>query len=162
MEFNDESKTRILDPKTALLKAERYCVYQERAQQEVREKLYSWGLYQRDIENIIAELISNNFLNEERFANAYALGKFRQKGWGKIKIKQGLKLKRVPENLIKKALQQIDLDNYIVKLKGILEKKDALLKEKDPYKRKYQLKQYAFGKGYEGDLVSDVLKNNDL
>lgn len=161
MEFN-ESKPKILDPKTALQKAEKYCVYQERAQQEVREKLYTFGLHQRDVENIIAELISNNFLNEERFANAYALGKFRQKGWGKIKIKQGLKLKRVPETLIKKALQQIDLDDYLVKLKAILEKKGALLKEKELYKRNYQLKQYAFGKGYEGDLVSEVLKNSDL
>lgn len=161
MEFN-EAKPKILDPKTALLKAEKYCVYQERAQQEVREKLYNWGLHQRDVENLIAELISNNFLNEERFANAYALGKFRQKGWGKIKIKQGLKLKRVPETLIKKALNQIDLDDYLKKLKAILEKKGALLKEKEVYKRNYQLKQYAYGKGYEGDLILDILKDSEL
>ncbi|WP_299289675.1 regulatory protein RecX [uncultured Mucilaginibacter sp.] len=161
MDF-EESKPKILDPKTALLKAEKYCVYQERAQQEVRDKLYTFGLHQRDVENIISELISNNFLNEERFANAYTLGKFRQKGWGKIKIKQALKLKRVPDGLIKKALQQIDLDDYLQKLKGILEKKAALLKEKDAYKRSYQLKQYAYGKGYEGDLVVEVLKANDL
>jgi regulatory protein len=161
MEFEDR-KPKITDPKIGLLKAEKYCVYQERAQQEVREKLYTMGLHQRDVENIIAELISNNFLNEERFANTYALGKFRQKGWGKIKIKQALKLKRVPEGLIKKALQQIDLDDYLIRLKGILEKKAALLKEKEPYKRSYQLKQYAFGKGYEGNLVADILKDSDL
>ncbi len=161
MEF-DESKPKITDPKIGLQKAEKYCVYQERAQQEVRDKLYTLGLHQRDVENIISELISNNFLNEERFANAYALGKFRQKGWGKIKIKQALKLKRVPDVLIKKALLQIDLDDYLLKLKGILEKKAALSKEKDAYKRSYQLKQYAFGKGYEGDLAAEVLKANDL
>lgn len=161
MEENEGAK-KILDPKTALLKAEKYCVYQERAQQEVRDKVYSWGLHQQDTENLIAKLISNNFLNEERFANAYALGKFRQKGWGKIKIKQGLKLKRVPENLIKKALLQIDMDDYLIKLKTILEKKGAFLKEKEPYKRSYQLKQYAFGKGYEGYLVADILKDSDL
>lgn len=161
MDFED-SEPKILDPKTALLKAERYCVYQERAQQEVRDKLYTFGLHQRDVENIISELIGDNFLNEERFANAYALGKFRQKGWGKIKIKQALKLKRVPDGLIKKALQQIDLDDYLLKLKGILEKKAALLKEKDTYKRSYQLKQYAYGKGYEGNLVAEILKDSDL
>ncbi len=161
MEFEDR-KPKILDPKTALQKAEKYCVYQERAQQEVRDKLYTFGLHQRDVENIVSELISNNFLNEERFANAYALGKFRQKGWGKIKIKQALKLKRIPDGLIKKALLQIDLDDYLVKLKVILEKKAALSKEKDASKRSYQLKQFAFGKGYEGDLVAEVLKANDL
>lgn len=161
MEF-EEIKPKILDPKTALLKAEKYCVYQERAQQEVREKLYTFGLHQREVENIISELISQNFLNEERFANAYTLGKFRQKGWGKIKIKQALKQKRVPEGLIKKALQQIDLDDYLSKLKGILEKKAALSKEKDAYKRSYQLKQFAYGKGYEGDLTAEILKNSDF
>ncbi len=161
MEF-DESKPKITDSKIALQKAEKYCIYQERAQQEVRDKLYGWGLHQRDVENIISELIIQDFLNEERFANAYALGKFRQKGWGKIKIKQALKLKRVPEGLIKKALQQIDLDDYLLRLKGILEKKAVLLKEKDVYKRSCQLKQYAFGKGYEGGLVDDVLKANNL
>ncbi len=161
MEF-DESKPKITDSKIALQKAEKYCIYQERAQQEVRDKLYGWGLHQRDVENIISELIIQDFLNEERFANAYALGKFRQKGWGKIKIKQALKLKRVPEGLIKKALQQIDLDDYLAKLKVILEKKAVLSREKDVYKRNHQLKQYAYGKGYEGDLIADILKANDL
>ncbi len=161
MEF-EELKPKITDPKVGLQKAEKYCVYQERSQQEVRQKLYDLGLYPRDVEQIISELIGNNFLNEERFANAYALGKFRIKGWGKIKIKQGLKLKRVPEGMIKKALQQIDLDDYLAKLKGILEKKAVSLKEKVPYKRSYQLKQYAFGKGYEGNLVADVLKDSPL
>lgn len=155
-------KPKITDPKIGLQKAEKYCVYQERCQQEVRDKLYTFGLHQRDVENIISELISTNFLNEERFANAYALGKFRQKGWGKIKINQALKLKRVPDGLIKKALQQIDLDDYLLKLKGILEKKATLSKEKDGYKKSYQLKQYAYGKGYEGDLEAEVLKANAL
>ncbi|MGI4022629.1 MAG: regulatory protein RecX [Janthinobacterium lividum] len=161
MEFEDR-KPKITDPKVGLQKAEKYCAYQERSQQEVRQKLYDLGLYPRDVEQIISELIGSNFLNEERFANAYTLGKFRIKGWGKIKIKQALKLKRVPEGLIKKALLQIDLDDYLARLKEILEKKAALLKEKEPYKRSYQLKQYAFGKGYEGNLVAEILKDSEL
>ncbi|WP_419803308.1 regulatory protein RecX [Mucilaginibacter sp.] len=161
MDF-EERKPKITDPKIGLQKAEKYCVYQERSQQEVRQKLFDLGLYPRDVEQIISELIGNNFLNEERFANAYALGKFRIKGWGKIKIKQALKLKRVPDGMIKKALQQIDLDDYLTKLKEILQKKAALLKEKEPYKRRHQLKTYAFGKGYEGDLVAEILKDSDL
>lgn len=161
MEFEDR-KPKITDPKIGLQKAEKYCAYQERSQQEVRQKLYDLGLYPRDVEQIISELIGSNFLNEERFANTYALGKFRIKGWGKIKIKQALKLKRVPEGMIKKALLQIDLDDYLARLKEILEKKAAVLKEKEPYKRNYQLKQYAFGKGYEGNLVAEILKDNQL
>ncbi|MGY0037761.1 regulatory protein RecX [Pedobacter sp. NJ-S-72] len=103
-----------LDKRSALVKAESYCAYQERAQQEVRNKLYDWGLRHDDVEEVITELILNNFLNEERFANAYVSGKFNIKKWGKIKIKQGLKLKKIPEKMITKALTR-SIDMMIIK-----------------------------------------------
>jgi regulatory protein len=159
----DQQKTiRITDEKVALAKAEHYCAYQERSQQEVRDKLYEWGLYTNMVENVIVKLIAGNFLNEERFANAYTRGKFNQKGWGKNKIKQGLKFKKVSDPLIKKALQSIDGDDYLQMLHKVIEKKLALLSEKEPYKRKYKLQQYALSRGYENDLIADVLKNSDL
>jgi regulatory protein len=155
----DQPKPRkIIDEKEALSKAERYCAYQERSQQEVRDKLYEWGQYPSAVENIISRLIESNFLNEERFANAYAIGKFRQKGWGKIKIKQGLKFKRVSEPLIRKALNSIDGDEYLKMLTTVIEKKQPSIKEKDPFKRKYKLHQYALSRGYENDLIQDILK----
>ncbi|MES2427808.1 MAG: regulatory protein RecX [Bacteroidota bacterium] len=158
----DNIKPKITDPKVALTKAEHYCAYQDRSQQEVRDKLYELGLWPEAIENIISELITAGFLNEERFAKAYAVGKFRQKAWGKIKIKQGLKLKKVPDVLIKKALLLIDGDAYLDTLTNILVKKAALLKEKEGYKRNYKLQQYAMSRGFEGDLILFVLKNSDL
>src|SRR4051812_36102690 len=148
-------KKKITDPKVALAKAEHYCAYQDRAQQEVRDKLYEWGLWTDAVENIISELIGAGFLNEERFAKAYATGKFRQKAWGKIKIKQGLKIKKVPDVLIKKALMLIDGDDYTATLTRILEKKVRLLDEKDSYKRRYKLQQYAMSRGFESDLTLD-------
>src|ERR1700754_4547402 len=147
--MDSPKKTKITDPKVAITKAEHYCAYQERSQQEVRDKLYEWGLYPQAVENIIAQLVTANFLNEERFAKAYAKGKFNQKGWGKIKIKQGLKLKQVSDVLIKKALNQIDADDYLKILENLLSKKAALIKEKDDYKRRYKLQQYAMSRGYE-------------
>ncbi|PWK79696.1 regulatory protein [Mucilaginibacter oryzae] len=153
---------KISDPKIALTKAEHFCAYQERSQQEVRDKLYEWGLWPDAIEQIITQLIEGNFLNEARFANAYAQGKFKQKAWGKIKIKQGLKLKRVPDVLIKKALLGIDLDDYLATLTRLLQKKAATLTEKNEMKRRYKLQQYAMGRGYESGLIADVLKNSGL
>src|ERR1700709_1825318 len=130
----EQQKTvKITDEKTALTKAEHYCAYQERSQQEVRDKLYEWGMYPTGVENVIVQLIAGNFLNEERFANAYTRGKFNQKGWGRIKIKQGLKFKKVSDALIKKALLTINGDDYIQTLTKVLEKKAALLTEKVPY-----------------------------
>jgi len=155
-------KKKITDPKEALAKAEHYCAYQERAQQEVRDKLYDWGLWPDAVESTISGLISGGFLNEERFAKAYVTGKFRQKGWGKIKIKQGLKLKCVPDVLIKKALLLIDADAYTETLTNILTKKARTLAERDTYKRRYKLQQYALSRGYENDIILDVLKDNEL
>jgi regulatory protein len=160
--MDQPKKQKITDEKVALTKAEHYCAYQERSQQEVRDKIYEWGLWPAAVENIISQLITAGFLNEERFAKAYAQGKFRQKAWGKIKIKQGLKFKRVPDVLIKKALLTINGDDYIHTLSQVLIKKAALLTEKDTYKRRYKLQQYALGRGYETDLIADVLKNSDL
>ncbi len=153
---------KITDEKTALAKAEHYCAYQERSQQEVRNKMYEWGVTGRIIEQVISQLISDNFLNEERFARTYALSKFRQKGWGKIKIKQGLKLKQVPDVLIKKSLQQIDMSDYYNTLSTLLQKKAAQITEKDAYKRRYKLQQYAMGRGYESGLITEVLKDSEL
>jgi len=155
-------KQKITDEKLALEKAGYYCAYQERSQQEVRDKLYEWCLWPAVVENIIVKLIGDGFLNEERFAKAYATGKFRQKAWGKIKIKQGLKLKKVPDVLIKKALNGINYDDYLETLRIIIEKKSTILNESNAYKRRYKLQQYALGRGFESDLITEVLKDSEL
>jgi regulatory protein len=157
--MDNPKPVKITDVKIALAKAEHFCAYQERAQQDVRNKLYDWGLWPEAVENIIVLLIGDNFLNEERFAKAYVSGKFKQKHWGRIKIRQGLKLKKVPDTLLRKALQIIDADDYMKTLVSILNKKSALLKEKEPYKRRYKLQQYAMSRGFEGDLVNDALSD---
>jgi regulatory protein len=160
--MEEPKKKRITDEKTALAKAEHFCAYQERSQQEVRNKLYELGMYPTGVENVISELITGNFLNEERFARAFVQGKFNLKGWGRVKIKQGLKLKQVPDKMINKALQGIDGDEYSKTLHKILVKKQAQLTEKDPYKRRYKLQQYAMSRGFESDLINDVLKASEL
>jgi len=152
------AQTLPLDKKDALLKAEHYCAYQERSHQEVRDKLYTYELKPTEVEEIISSLIENNFLNEERFAIAYANGKLRMKGWGKIKIKHGLKIKRVSPQIIDIALRKIDGDDYIQKLRNTLERKKDLLKESNDFKLHHKLIQFALGKGYELDIITDVLK----
>lgn len=158
-----QQKTSVLlNYKTALQKAEAYCAYQERSQYEVRGKLISLGIYYEELENIISQLIETDFLNEERFSNTYARGKLRMKSWGKNKIKQGLKLKQVSVPLIKKALQNLDGDEYLEKLIGVLEKKAPTIKEKQRFKRNYRLCQYAMCRGFEQDLIFLVLNDREL
>ncbi len=139
--------------KEGISKAMKYCAYQERTQQQVRDKLYELGLYGDEVEEVISYLITENFLNEERFAVSYALGHFRQKKWGKIKIKQGLEQKKLSNYCIKKGLNEIDSSEYEETLKELLYKKYGLLKEKNLYIRKQKAVQFMLQKGYEADLV---------
>lgn len=155
-EYQERKKT--LTPNQAKLRAESYCAYQERSQQEVRDKLYNWGLHLEDVEQIISDLISSNFLNEERFAKAFVLGKFRIKGWGKIKIQQHLKAKRVSVPLIKIALQQIDLDDYEQKLKDLIQRKVGDKLSQLSLTERAKLVRYLQSKGYENSLIFEKIK----
>lgn len=145
------------DRKTAWDKIQSYCVYRERCHQEVRDKLYEWGLNSTDVENIIADLIENNFLNEERFAIQFTSGKFRIKKWGKNKIKQELKNKKISDKCIQIAINQIDDDEYINTLIQLLNKKNSVLEEENRFVRYSKLMQHALYKGYEYDLIKDVI-----
>jgi regulatory protein len=152
----------LLDKKQALAKAEGFCVYQERSQKEVRYKLVEWGMRSDELEEIITDLIINNFLNEERFAKSYASGKFNIKHWGRIKIKQGLKLKGVPDKILQKAIYSIDDDDYLLTIEKLAVKKAESLGENDPFKRKNKLMSYLQAKGFETDLILLVLKASNL
>ena len=158
--FEKKIPIKIIDPHVALVKMQSWCAYQERAQQDARDKLYELGMWPEAVENIIAQLIQDNFLNEERFACSFARGKFTIKKWGRIKIKQELKQKRVGDYCLKKAMKEIDENEYIETLKKIMESKRKLIKEPNKIKLQYKLMNYALSKGYEKDLVFDVLNNH--
>ncbi len=151
---------KITDPHLALVKMQNWCAYQERCQQDARNKLYEFGLWPEAVENIITQLIQDNFINEERFAMQFASGKFRIKKWGRIKIKVELKQKRISDYCIKKAMSEIDDEEYIKTLKRLLEIKLKLIKEKHPIKLKYKLLNYLASKGYEKDVIMDTLNDD--
>ncbi|RDC58174.1 RecX family transcriptional regulator [Pedobacter chinensis] len=157
-----KQEAAILDKKQALAKAENFCVYQERSQKEVRYKLVEWGIRGDELEEILSELIMNNFLNEERFAKSYASGKFNVKKWGRAKIKQGLKLKGVTDKLLQKALYSLDDDDYLETLTALAVKKAETLNESNPLKRKMKLMNYLQGRGFETDLILLALKASNL
>jgi regulatory protein len=137
----------------ARLKAEKYCAYQERSQLEVKNKLLGMGLMMAETNEILVELVRDNFINEERFAQAFAKGKLKVKKWGNRKITMALKNKGITETLIQKVLREIDPNQYIEELRFSIQKKARTLKESDPWKRAGKLKQYLIGKGFEPELV---------
>lgn len=152
-------KRTALSLEQALQKARHYCGYQERCHRDVQEKLYSFGLRKADVEQALATLIEENYLNEERFALQYAGGHFRLKSWGRIRIRYELKQKQVSEYCIKKALATIDEEEYGRTLARLAEDRaEALADEPNAYIRKQKIQEYLLRKGYEPDRVAAVLK----
>jgi len=157
--MNIPKKEKSCTENEAFMKIMAFCSYQERTQEEVRTKLYGYGLNKDTVEEIIVKLIQENFLNEERFAKAYAGGKFRIKSWGRRKILEGLKHKNISEYCIRQALKEISEDDYLETLKRLLEKRNEKEKEQNAFKRKSKLAIYLIGKGYEQEMVWDLLNN---
>ena len=139
--------------------AAKYCAYQERCQSEVRNFLQGRELSSEEVEEVIAELISDNFINEQRFAHAFTSGKFNIKKWGRIKIRAGLKAKGVYETCITEALNSIDENEYFNTLTQIAQKKAADKYGGLPLKTesKNKLFQYLLSRGFESELISETL-----
>ncbi|HZW64225.1 MAG TPA: regulatory protein RecX [Hanamia sp.] len=151
---------QVFTPEQSLPKIKQYCAYQERCHSEVRDKLYSFGLHKNEVEEIISTLITENYLNEERFAIHFAGGKFRMKQWGKIKIKQALKNKQVSEYCIRKAIKEIDNNEYRQTFFKLAEQKLKTLKqEKNIFIKKRRLQDFLMQKGYETAMIRDAIKN---
>jgi regulatory protein len=146
-----------LTKEQAIQKLKHYCAYQERCHSEVKEKLYSLGVWKKEHDEIIASLIEENYLNEERFAIAFAGGKWRIKQWGRVKIKYELKQKQVSEYCIKKAMKQIDEEGYLRVLDKLAKEKYASLKSEQYIIRKKKVLDYLIGKGFEPSLAMAAL-----
>ncbi len=153
----------MLTPKQTLQKIKQYCTYQERCQSEVREKLYSYELYKNKVEETIAILIQENYLNEERFAIQFAGGHFRIKQWGKIKIRYALKQKQISDYCIKKALKSIDETDYLKTVKKLYDAKLKTLKsEKNIFIKKRKLQDYLLQKGFELNSITALIRDTKV
>jgi regulatory protein len=152
-------KSKYLNYEDAKLKMEKYCIYQDRCHFDVEKKLFTLGL-NSDIKNqIIIDLIQNDFLNEERFAKSFVQGRFNQKKWGKTKIKFELKKRNIHDNLINKALKEIDLEEYYQTLRLLYIKKYKSVKDKKTSVKKKKTISYLLNKGYEYQSIYEAIKD---
>jgi len=146
--------------KEAQIKLQQYCAYQDRCHKEVNEKLRQMNMIPEAIDVIISELIQDNFLNEERFAQSFARGKFRIKKWGRIRIVRELKMRNISKFIIDSALKEIDESEYVTTLDELARKRNAAIKETNPFKRKKKITDYLVYRGWETHLVYE--KINEL
>lgn len=149
---------KTLTQEQALQKLRHYCGYQERCHQDAIEKLFQLGVRRNWHDEILATLIEENYLNEERYAIQFAAGHFNSRQWGRKKILFALKEKRISEYCIKKALKQLDEADYLKSLKDLAEKKYESLKNDQYLVRKKKTIDFLLQKGYEYELVTQTLK----
>ncbi len=137
----------------ATKKLESYCTYQERCHKEVVQKLRNMNMIQQAIDHIVTHLISENYLNEERFAQSFARGKFNIKKWGRIRIIRELKFRGISKYNLKSALNEIEDSVYLETLDEISKRKLATLSETNTQKRRKKLADYLLYRGWETHLV---------
>ncbi|MET4074041.1 regulatory protein RecX [Hymenobacter sp. UYCo722] len=154
---NPDKAPKQYTPGEALQKIAAFCAYQERHQKEVEQKLKSYGLDEDEAGEIIIRLSREKLLDEQRFAQSFVRGHYRQKKWGRRRIVQELKQKGISEYCIKAGLKEIDGEEYYQNLVALMEKKDRQEKEKNPRVRRMKISQYLTGKGYEHDLIKMAL-----
>jgi regulatory protein len=146
-------KTNQLSSDEAKQKIYKYCAYQERTHLEVKNKLFEYGLGSNEVDMLLTQLISDGYLNEERFAKTFAGGKFRIKGWGRMRITNELEAKGLTKNCIQLGLREIDQTEYEKALEKVLKKKSEAVHEDDDYVRRDKIARYAIQRGFEPELV---------
>ena len=146
------------DPPLIIQKIRNYCSYQERCIREVEEKLKSLAVQKQKIPGIINQLQIDGYLSEERFAKAYAGGKFRLNKWGRNKIEFELRIRGIPELMIQEGLAGIDDEEYRDALKELMIRKYNEIKSEKNVNIREKILKFAYGKGYEMEIILVLLK----
>ena len=139
-------------------KLEYYCSYQERCHVEVNEKLKTFSVTSHEKDQIIVHLIQQNFLNEERFASVFTISKFHQKKWGRIRIKNELKARKISDFLITKSLKEIPSDEYETTFELLSYNYWDSITERNPLKKRKKYCDYLLRKGWESDWIYEKVK----
>jgi regulatory protein len=142
----------------ATKKLERYCAYQERCHQDVVKKLKEMHMIPEAIDQVVTHLIQENYLNEERFSQSFARGKFKIKKWGKKRIVSELKQRNITQYNIKSAIKEISEEDYLQTLQALAEKRVGQIKETNIQKRRKKLADYLLYRGWESHLVYEKIK----
>jgi len=135
----------------------RYCAYQERCTSEAETKLKAWGAPPAEIPSILKSLVKEGYIDDARYARSFARGKFNNNHWGKARIRLELKARGIRETYITAALQEIDPGDYEAQARLLLQKKLSEIKDEKKLNIKAKLFNFVTGKGFEPDLVYNIL-----
>ena len=145
-------KTNSITPDSCLQKLEALCARGEHCEHELREKMRRWQLPEQAADSIIEKLRSEDYINDGRFARAYALDKLRYNQWGREKLRYMMGALQLPEEAIRQALEEIDDEEHEAVRQALIEKKNREIKDKDPYTRKANLQRFLYSRGFSPDI----------
>jgi regulatory protein len=149
---------RVYDIKIAIERLKNFCALQDRCQFDVIQKMKEWGLLELTQDHVLEILITDKYIDEERYAQSFCRGKFRIKKWGKMKITNELRKKQISNICINKGLEEIEDKEYEILLNNLLEKKNNSLKDKNYFARKKKIASFLIQRGFEGNLVWDKIR----
>jgi regulatory protein len=149
---------RVYDINIAIERIKNYCALQDRCQWDVIQKLREWGLQQATKDHILEILITNKFIDEERFSTSFCRGKFRIKNWGKRKIINELRRKQISNICINTGLKEIDEKEYDLVLEKLFYQKERSIKDKNQFIRKTKIANFLIQRGFENNLVWDKIR----
>lgn len=141
----------------AASKAASYCAHRERTAQDVLARLSGYGLSEEEQGAVVAKLRENDFINEGRYASAFASDRFRFNRWGRNKIRHALQMKKIAESSIERAIESLPQEEYRSEARNLIRTKMERLSDLSPYERKAKVAQYLIGKGYEADMVYSLI-----
>ena len=153
-------KNKVYTVKEATERIQSYCAIQDRCQWDVERKMKEWNISDEIIENILTDLILEKFVDEQRFSESFCRGKFRIKKWGKVKIENELKIKKISNNCIDKGLLQIEKKEYMKVLKDLYLKKRDSLKDTNQFIRKGKIAKHLQQKGFESKLIWELINKD--
>ncbi len=163
MDAENHSPKKQLTAEKAYQKITAFCSFRDRTQKEIADKLYAIGASKDIVKNLILKLQEEGYLNEERMARAYAGGKFRVRAWGRKKIQVHMKHLGLSKEQVNKGLEEISAPEYQSRLEDLFDKKwGRLQKEEDPILRLAKTIRFLSGKGYEADLIWEVIRKRNL
>ncbi len=150
------------EQKVAFSKASFLCSQSEKCTSEIQEKLKLWGLNEEDSQAVIDELKREKYIDDERFARAYVKDKFRFNHWGRQKIEFMLRAKKINQEILELAFEEIEDESYLEEIKRLLTDKARSIKATDPYDKRNKLMRFALGRGFESGKIYAALKEMGL
>ena len=141
----------------AYLQLAALCAQAEHCQQEMRDKMRRWEMAPEVQERVIARLIKERFIDDERYARAFVKDKIRYNKWGRRKVQQGLWMKRINDDIQQRVLNEVDDEEYLAVLKPLLKQKAKSIKAESDYERNQKLVRFAFGRGFTYDIIRQCL-----